>query len=357
LGIINKVFGKDCYSVEYCVDPEHDEMRLDQYIQLYLLTFSREHVKKKIQSGEIKIKGRMGKIKASLKLHTNEVISLVIHKTFHEDEYWKGEKLILDTNIDTIYEDQGLIVIGKPPYMATHPTGRHLFNCATVYLEERFGHTMRSVHRIDRETSGVLLLAKKTAVAQELTTHFENDRVSKCYFFMAKQKENYNPEKEFTVKARLGAPQEGTKRVLVEHFPEDSDQGKRALTRFKILHMENGYSLGLAFPQTGRQHQIRVHAMLEGFPLVGDKLYLGSYEMFQHFKDNNAEPEEYEFMELPRHALHAIALKIPYAGTDHVYQAPLPKDLTSWIETKLSIPIEKLEAMTQIEIKKYFSDN
>ena len=80
------------------------------------------------------------------------------------------------------------VVTNKPAYMSTHPTGRHLFHCATVYYEQKLNQsTVHSIHRLDRETSGVLLLAKNPTTANQLTVEFENNNVKKCYFFIAEK--------------------------------------------------------------------------------------------------------------------------------------------------------------------------
>jgi hypothetical protein len=110
----------------------------------------------------------------------------------------------------------------------------------------------------------------------------------------------------------------------------------------------------LAFPVTGRQHQIRVHAMAHGFPLIGDKLYLGSYPLFQKFKDNFAQEDDYDFMELPRHALHSIGINISYLGDRKTFIAPMAKDLRDWIGSKLSLDFNFLEKEIKSSVEGYF---
>lgn len=105
----------------------------------------------------------------------------------------------------------------------------------------------------------------------------------------------------------------------------------------------------MAFPQTGRQHQIRVHAKAHGLPLIGDKLYLGSYEMFQRFKDQYASEEDYNLMELPRHALHAIALRIPYKKEEKLFVTKIPHDFVEWIKKNSELDIDKLEEKIKAE--------
>ncbi len=350
--LLEKSFSRNKYYAKYLVDEEHEGMRLDQFIQIYLASFSRQAVKEKIKNGDVIIEGRNAPHRPSVKIHHKEIITLITKRTVHEDEYWHGEIIELDEVPKIIFEDDDLLVIDKPPFMSTHPTGKHLFNCATVYFESIYKKTVHSIHRLDRETSGVLLLGKNPTAAQILTAHFENDRVKKCYFFIAEIDDSkYQGSSEFTANERMGSTEEGLKRVYINHFPEDSKHGKHACTFFKILHNENGYILGLAFPRTGRQHQIRVHAMIHGLPLIGDKLYLGSFEMFQRFKDNLASDGDHSKMQLPRHALNAMALKIPYQGKDRIFEGKLPDDLKKWIDQKLTISADKIEKIAWKEIE------
>ncbi len=352
--ILAKKFEKDRYTAQYIVEEDQHNMRLDQFLQVYLESFSREAVKRKIANGEIKIHGRPGTHRPSTRLQFKDVVELVTNKTIHEDEWWRGKQLDLQLEPEIVYEDQDLIVISKPPYMSTHPTGRHLFNCATVYFEARDGRTIHSIHRLDRETSGILLLGKNPQFTKVMTDHFENDRVQKCYFFIAKTNQDPLPSLKFWANERLGASEEGLRRVYIDHYPENSSEGKSASTFFSILYQENGYALGLAFPITGRQHQIRVHAMVHGLPLIGDKLYLGSFEMFQRFKDLCATEEDHQLMELPRHALHAMAIKIPFQQGEKIFISHLPQDFKQWITGRLSLCLESFEKRISEEITNYY---
>ncbi len=355
MAILNRVFTKTKYTVTYYVEETQAGMRLDQFLQIYLESWSRQDVKKKIKDGDVEIVNRPGRPRPSTALHYRENIVLNVHKTTQEDEFWNGEKLELQEEPEIIFEDEDLLVISKPAFMSTHPTGKHLFYCATVYYEEIHKRTIHSIHRLDRETSGVLLLAKNPKTSNTMTEEFLQDKVKKCYFFMAKKNDEYDGSIEFESNERLGAKEGGLKRVYINHYPENSTEGKRAHTKFRILHEEGDYVLGLAFPQTGRQHQIRVHALVRGLPLVGDKLYLGSFKMFQRFKDQLASPEEYEKMELPRHALHAISLNVNYQGERRVFTSHIPEDFKDWISKKLKKNINELEEQLAEQINHYFS--
>ena len=173
---------------------------------------------------------------------------------------------------------------------------------------------------------------------------------------MAKiDKNHFAGQNIFTAKERLMAPEIGLRKVIVQHYPEFSDEGKSASTEFHIIFSNETYAIGLAFPKTGRTHQIRVHAKAHGLPLVGDKLYLGGYEMFQKFKDNISNQDDQKYLELPRHALHAIALKIGDKEDFKIFTSKIPYDLKEWIKAKLNIGPNLIESKVTSIIENYFS--
>lgn len=354
MNIINKSFTRDRYEITMEVLERHHGLRLDSFIQECFPSWSRESIKKKIHEAHVKIEGRPFPHRPSVKVHFGEKIILEIIKDTHEDEYWNGEKLILQEIPDIIYQDENLVVISKPPFMATHPTGRHLFNCATVYLEQLLNIPIHSIHRIDRETSGILLFGKNPNTSATIGQYFETSVVKKAYFFIAKKNSPKVKEgAEFEARERLESGDKGKKRIYINHFSEKSENGKSAFTRFKIFRVVGDYCIGLAFPRTGRQHQIRVHAMIHGFPLIGDKLYLGSYKLFQNFKDHLATKEDFEFMELPRHALHALAINLPYKN-GITFWGTFPKDLKDFMEEKLNLDSKVMFNEFKEEITKRF---
>jgi RluA family pseudouridine synthase len=349
--LLSRKYSSNLLEVKHLVDEDSDGIRLDQFLQMYLESFSREMVKKKIKEGEVVIFNRPGTHRPSTILHFKDEVTISFKKSHFEDEFWNNKKIELELVPEIIFEDENLIVISKPAFMSTHPAGRHIFNCATVYFEIKYNQTIHSLHRIDRETSGILMLGKSPTMAQTMMKNFDDEHVKKCYLFIAKKMPEYKNELEFIANERLASPDEGIKRVLVCAFDEHSNEGKIACTKFKILENLENHVIGLAFPQTGRQHQIRVHAKTHGLPLIGDKLYLGSYETFQHFKDQVASKEEYDLMEIPRHALHAIALKIPYLGKEQFFITKIPMDLGLWITKNTNLNLKTLEEKITLAAK------
>jgi 23S rRNA pseudouridine1911/1915/1917 synthase len=353
---IYKKFSTTLYEALYLVDEDQDGLRLDQYCAHFLQSFSREAIKRKIAAGEVKILDRPFPHKPSVKVYHQEKVLFNTPRGDLEDEYWRGELLELEFDPEILFEDEDIIAISKPSYMTTHPSGKHLFNCATVYFQEKYGHTIHSIHRIDRETSGVLLLDKNPKAAGKCTALFENDLVNKCYFFISEKKnENKFP---FIAKERMGSLDDFIPKLFVHCFDESSKQGKHAQTTFHGLFENQNYILGLAFPKTGRQHQIRAHASHHGFPLVGDKLYNGDPRVFMRFKDGIATAKDHDLMDLSHHALHAVALQFPYPNKElKLITSVIPKDFKDWMKEKMpEVSIEKLNSDLVKKVEEVFKN-
>lgn len=352
---IEKSFSTEKYVVSHPVREEHDGQRLDQFVMKCMPTLSREFLKRKIERGEIEISGRRPPHKPSVKVHAGERVTITTHNDgMIEEEYWHGEVVPKTEPPTVIFEDEGLIVVNKPPYMITHPAGRNLFYCATVFFETIHKKTIHSIHRLDRETSGVLLLAKNPMTAQKIGALFEMDLVRKCYFFIAHKKSGA-VDFPFTARERLGRKEGAVPESMMFCFPESAKDGKESETHFELLLEKDGFVLVLAFPLTGRQHQIRVHAANHGYPLLGDKMYNGDPTVFMRFKDNEATPVDHEKMEIPRQALHAAALKILYKDRPTHFIAPIPKDLAQWLDSRLGLDLKTVESLMEKKIVEFLS--
>jgi RluA family pseudouridine synthase len=351
---IEKSFTTERYVVSYPVLNEHDNLRLDQFIMTCMPTLSRQFLKKKIEKGEVVISGRKPPHKSSVKVHYGEKVTVTTHNDgMIEDELWRGVPVPRDQAPTIVFEDAGLLVINKPPFMITHPAGKNLFYCATVWFETIYKHTIHSIHRLDRETTGILMLGKNPRTTQKLSLQFEEDKVKKCYFLIAHKKENSTPF-PFTAKERLGRNEDAIPQGMIYAHPESSEEGKEAETHFELLMEKDGYVLALAFPLTGRQHQIRVHAATHGYPLLGDKLYNGDSSIFMRFKDHTPTDHDHEVMQIPRQALHAAALKLFYPEDKQThFIAPLPVDLSHWLDKNLGIQHDDVELLIKEKVTKF----
>lgn len=353
---IEKSFSTEKYVVTHTVREEQDGWRLDLFVQKCMPTLSRQYLKKKIERGEVEISGRKPPHKPSVKVHYLEKITITTHNDgMIEDEYWMGSPIPRDQKPNVVFENDELIVANKPPFMITHPAGKNLFYCATVFFETIYKKTIHSIHRIDRETSGLLLLGKNPKISQEISLLFEEDKVRKCYFFIAHKKPG---AKSFPFKAKQRMDREEGKipAGMMSVWDENSPFGKESETHFELLLEKNDYVLAMAFPVTGRQHQIRVHASANGYPLLGEKLYNGDPGIFMRFKDHVATDEDHKLLEIPRHALHATALKLAYPkGQESCFIAPLPEDLSRWINDKLQIDRDQVEKLIKEKVNQFFS--
>lgn len=352
---IKRTFLEDCYIASYPTKPEHDNVRLDQFLMSYLPTFSREFIKKKIAAKEIVILGRdrnKGKLRPSTKVKYGDRVEMYCYRSDVEDEYWHGEKIEFDP-VRIIEQDDNLIIISKPAFMSTHPAGKHLFNCANVYLEQKLGHPVMSVHRLDRETSGVLVMTKNSHTANDLTRAFERHDVKKCYLLIAHKKQQ-TTSFPFQANERLDNARH---RQFMEAFPADSTRGKHAITDFELIEENENYIIALAYPKTGRQHQIRIHAAYHGHPLIGDKLYHGGFDLFGRFKDGVASDEDHALMQIPRHALHALGIIFPYQGKMKLIIDTIPNDLKTLISNNFQhVNFEEIQHKIDQKISNYFKD-
>jgi 23S rRNA pseudouridine955/2504/2580 synthase len=210
--------------------------------------------------------------------------------------------------VETIFEDERLLVINKPAGMAVHE-GRAILKRDTVVgiLETRYrsqGITPRLVHRLDKDTSGVLVVAKSEKVAEELETYFEREKGDKEYLCLVAGRIQ---EKE----GKIDSPLPGREGKLV-----------RALTRFRIEKRFPETTLLRVWIATGRMHQIRLHFASLGYPIVMDDQH-GDFGFNKRFR---------KLYGLKRQFLHAHRLGLEYGGKKHVWTAPLPVDLQQTLD-------------------------
>lgn len=348
---IIKNYTKDRYQAVYQVSAEFDGKRLDQFLMTIFQSFSREKIKQKITKGEIAIKDRPHPHKPSTKIYLREEIEVITYRTDLEDEFWRDKKIPLDEDPEIVYEDKDIIAINKPPFMSAHPTGKHMFNCVTVFFEAKLGHITHSIHRLDRETSGLMIVGKTPEAANDFMKIFERDQIKKCYLLFAKKEKPDIPQ-NFIAEERMGTKEGHIPSLYAFCYPKNSTEGKSAKTGFKILYQNEQYLTALAFLYTGRQHQIRAHAAHHGFPLVGDKLYNGDSTIFMRFKDRIPTSEDHDIVEIPRQALHALSLKYLHPKTKDIktLKAPIPDDLKNWMKDKFEISFAELNKIIDQEL-------
>jgi 23S rRNA pseudouridine1911/1915/1917 synthase len=232
-------------------------------------------------------------------------------------------------HFDVLYEDASVLVIDKPAGLPMHTTAKFWRNTLVALLRERYPQEqMEIAHRIDRETSGVLLVARSRAVASFLTRAFARRAVEKTYLALVKGQ----PPDD----GRIDLPLRllDTKSRVMMGPAKVGERGLPAVTRYRVIRRLPGHALCEARPLTGRQHQIRVHLACIGHPIVGDKLYGASEALFMRACEEPLTPELLAcFDGLPRHALHAHRLTFPHPVGRHAVtiESSLPADLVAYI--------------------------
>jgi 23S rRNA pseudouridine1911/1915/1917 synthase len=229
-------------------------------------------------------------------------------------------------HFDVLYEDASVLVIDKPAGLPMHTTAKFWRNTLTALLRERYpAERMDVAHRIDKETSGVLLIARGQHAASFLTQAFARRAVHKTYLALVKGA----PPDQGVIDLPLRLLDSPTHIMM-----GPAADGLAAITRYRVVRRFEAHALCEASPETGRQHQIRVHLAALGHPIVGDKLYGAGEALFMRACEEGITPELLEcFDNLPRHALHAHRLTFPHptTGGDVTVESPLPPDLMAYM--------------------------
>ena len=241
---------------------------------------------------------------------------------------------------DILYEDDSVMVIDKPAGLPMHTTAKFWRNTLVALLRELYpDEQMEIAHRIDRETSGVLLIARNRTAASFLTRAFARRAVDKTYLALVK---GQPPD---TGRIDLPLRLLDTRTRIMMGAASGAEPGLPAVTTFSVIRRLTAHALCEAKPMTGRQHQIRVHFASLGHPIVGDKLYGASEALFMRACDEGVTDELLAcFDGLPRHALHAHRLSFPHPVTKQTVtvESPLPADIAAYIEA-----LEALDALDQ----------
>ncbi|MFO7181564.1 MAG: RluA family pseudouridine synthase [Pseudomonadota bacterium] len=303
------------------VPAEAAGMRVDVFVQSRLRRTSRTRARAIVERSAYTHDGR--RLAASDRVREGQTIALW-RDPFEPD----GELAPLPV----LYEDEHLLVIDKPPFVAVHPTARYHKHTVIKRLEaERPGEFLALIHRLDRETSGVLMLARTPEAEREFKLLLERRS-------LAPDAPESACEKEYLALVR-GEPPDGLIDLPLEPDPESElrvkmrvaapGTGLPARTEVQVLERRAGYALVRCGLHTGRQHQIRVHLAALGHPLVGDKLYGPDERLLARAADGRLTPEDLAVLELSRHALHAHCYRLVHAMTGRplVLVSPLPPDL------------------------------
>jgi 23S rRNA pseudouridine1911/1915/1917 synthase len=312
------------------VDKGQKPLRVDRFITEKIANASRNKVQQGIEEGVVRVNGEP--VKANYKIKPFDVITLIMAHPRKETEVLP-EKMPLDI----IYEDDHLLIVNKPAGMVAHPahgnwTGT-LVNGLVYYfnqLPELPGNSGRPglVHRIDKDTSGLLVIAKSEKAMTHLAKQFFDHSIKRTYLALVWGEPK---EDSGTVDLPIGR---STKDRKIMQVYSDGSHGKRAVTHWAVLKRLRYISLVNCQLETGRTHQIRVHMKHIGHPLFNDAFYGGDkirkgtqFSKYKAFVQNC-------FKILPRQALHAQSLGFihPVTGKEMYFESEIPQDMSEVIQ-------------------------
>lgn len=302
---------------ETLVEPEANGLRLDLYLRKRFTYRSRTEWQRSIEEGEILLDGR--RTRPSRILQTGEKIAFVPKP---------AEEPPVDRSFELLEETPDWLAVAKPGNLPCHPAGAFFRNTLWSVLREQYGENIHIATRLDRETSGVVLVARNPETAAAFTRALTGTGVHKRYIAFV----HGDFPDELTADGWLSYDPAAAIRKKRRFTFEQVPGGERSETSFRLLRRWNGLSEVEVFPRTGRLHQIRATLCSLGYPMAGDKLYGLDDTFFTKFIEDKLTDADRARLLLPRQALHASELRMPCRGTELRVTAPLPADMRKLTE-------------------------
>ena len=306
------------------VSDEEDQVRLDSFLVSHFAKHSRVRLQRAISRGDVLVDGQ--KVKSSTRLKPGQ--SVVCQPIEVPSEGPIPE----DIPLDLIFEDEHLVAINKPPAMVVHPAKGHWSGTLTAALAFHFkslssigGPTRPGiVHRLDRDTSGVILIAKTDQAHATLSKQFQDRTVEKEYHAIVTPAPDL--DRDVIDKPIGNHPYQREKKAIRENHASS----RAASSMYEVLERLNGFALVAVKPKTGRTHQIRVHMAHIGSPVACDRLYSGRARLTVNDLNRNGD----ETVLIERQALHArkISFDHPSSGQRMTLESEIPDDMTRLLE-------------------------
>jgi len=302
------------------VDEESAGQRLDNFLLRHLKGVPKTHVYRIIRTGEVRI--NKGRVNADTRVQTGDVVRLPPVRVATVDA---SAPVAPGREFPVLLEDEQMLAIDKPAGVAVHGGSGISFGVIEQLRQARPGARMLElVHRLDRDTSGVLLVAKKRSALTRLQDQFRDRETGKTYLAMVKGQWPSNkkvidlPLQRYLIPNGTG---EGERRVRIA--AKDDANAQRAITLVRVSRLVGDYSLLEVTIKTGRTHQIRVHLASQGYPIVGDDKY-GDFELNKRLAA----------LGMKRMFLHAWRLQFVHPGTgrSETVEAALPEELQNFID-------------------------
>jgi len=302
------------------VDEESAGQRLDNFLLRHLKGVPKTHVYRIIRTGEVRI--NKGRVNADTRVQTGDLVRLPPVRVATVDV---SAPVAPGREFPVLMEDEQMLAIDKPAGVAVHGGSGVSFGVIEQLRQARPGARMLElVHRLDRDTSGVLLVAKKRSALTRLQDQFRDRETGKTYMALVKGQWPSNkkvidlPLQRYLIPNGVG---EGERRVRIA--AKDDANAQRAITLVRVSRLVGDYSLLEVTIKTGRTHQIRVHLASQGYPIVGDDKY-GDFELNKRLAAQG----------MKRMFLHAWRLQFihPQTGRSETVEAALPEELQNFID-------------------------
>lgn len=311
----------DAKIIDLTVKRKAEGVRLDQYLVSVFPGFSRSIVQKAIDANAVTVNGKTAK--ASYKVRHDDQVRFWLPPPTHDLPQPE------DIPLQVLFEDDFLALINKPADMVVHPAKGHWSGTLVNALQFHFGELSQVggdyrpgiVHRLDRDTSGVILIAKDELTHRDLGLQFEHRKIFKEYTAITAGVLDRDSD---YIEGRIAHhPHDRIKMTTTE----EEEDGKEACSYYEVIERFRGFTLCRIHPRTGRTHQIRVHLASVGCPVLADKIYGGRDCLRLSDLVPNLDPEV-DAVLMPRQALHASRLRFKHPRSGAVIEAtaPLPAE-------------------------------
>lgn len=292
--------------------------RLDKFLSREFVLYTRGEIIRAIKAGDILVNNKIAKPSYILKVDDE----IKVGKIKEIDELAPNEKI----KLEVVYQDENIIAVDKPAGLAVHPTSKEKYNTLVNGLIACFPEIRNIgdgskeawtrpgiVHRLDKDTSGIMVVARNQSAFDKLKSLFQNRKINKKYLAIVYGKLS---QKEGVIEKPIARAGNYRKQVIAGR--KTKTKIRPAVTGYKVIKESRDFSLLEVAPRTGRMHQIRVHLASIGNPVVGDKIYgLKNKEIFKY---------------IIRHLLHAKSLEFELEGKKYFLEAELPEEFRNFIE-------------------------
>ncbi len=306
--------GSQVDSYTFTVTEDKHQQRLDQFLHELIPAYSRSHFQKIIQDGGVTVNKNL-LLKPGHRIKTGDhVVCHIPRIDFTQSAAAIDPTLLQGVDVTLVAQEPDFLIINKPAGLVVHKPSHasrqvtlvdwlmaNYPNLQSIGDAERPG----IVHRLDMQTSGLMIIPRSATAHANFTKMFKDRDIKKSYLALVEG----HPEHEARIEYRI--MRHPTERTKMAH---SKSQGREAVTDFKVVEYLKNATLVKALPKTGRTHQIRVHCLAWGHPIIGDTVYGSKSKL------------------IARHALHAAELNFEYAGKTYHFSAPMPQDMAHALE-------------------------